>query len=52
MQRHGKHICTATDTDATTEELLEAVFPVWSAWRLKSKGPTEKVSESEVRGGS
>jgi hypothetical protein len=34
MQRLGKHIPTATDTHATIEELLDAVFSV----RLVPKG--------------
>jgi hypothetical protein len=30
----GKHIPMATDTDAAVEELLKAVFSVWSMPRL------------------
>jgi hypothetical protein len=33
-QRHDKHVSTAMNQQATTEELLEAVFSVWSSLRL------------------
>jgi hypothetical protein len=33
-QHHGKHMSAAMDTHATVEELLEAVFSVWSMPRL------------------
>jgi hypothetical protein len=31
------HVIAATDTNATTEELLEVVFPVGSTLRLYNK---------------
>jgi hypothetical protein len=33
-ERLGKHVPVATDTQATIEELLEAVFSMWSVPRL------------------
>jgi hypothetical protein len=33
-QRHGKHVSVAVDMHATVEELLEAVFSMWSVPRL------------------
>lgn len=33
----GKHISVEMDTDATVEELLGVVFPVWSVPRLYSE---------------
>jgi hypothetical protein len=32
-KRLGKYVPAATDTDATIEELLETVFPMWSVPR-------------------
>jgi hypothetical protein len=36
-QQLDKNVPAATDTHATIEELLEAVFPMWSVTRLYSE---------------
>jgi hypothetical protein len=47
-QQHGKHISAAKNQQTTTEELLEAVFSVWSTlWHiiLYSEDQQEKLSQ-------
>jgi hypothetical protein len=34
MQQHSEHVSAAMNQHTTTEELLEAVFSVWSMLRL------------------
>jgi hypothetical protein len=42
-QQHGNHVSTAMNKHATTEELLEAVFFVWSVLMLYSKDQQVKL---------
>jgi hypothetical protein len=47
-KRLGKHVSEATDTEATTEELSEAMFSVLSvSRRLHSEGHGEKSLSKE-----
>jgi hypothetical protein len=41
-QRLDKHLAAAVDMHAAIEELLEAVFSVWSVLKLYSEGHQEK----------
>lgn len=43
-KRLEKHVSTATNMHATVEELLEAVFSMWSVPRLCSEGHWEKLA--------
>jgi hypothetical protein len=43
MQGRGKQISIAANQHATTEELLEMVFSVWSVLRLYSEAQREKL---------
>jgi hypothetical protein len=49
MQQHSEHVSAAMNQHATTEELLEVVFSVWSTPRLYSEDEQEKLVSSEVR---
>jgi hypothetical protein len=42
MQSRGKYISAATNQRETIEELMEAVFSVWSASMLYSEDQREK----------
>jgi hypothetical protein len=47
-KRLDKHVSMATDTSATTEEPLEAVFSMWSVPRLYSEGHLEKLAREAI----
>jgi hypothetical protein len=49
-KRCGKHGSTSTNEHTTIEELLEAVFPVWSVLKLYSEDQWEKLVRSWSQG--
>jgi hypothetical protein len=50
-QRSSKHVSAAMNQHAIQEELLEAVFSVWSILRLLSKGQWEKLVGQRLESG-
>jgi uncharacterized protein YabN with tetrapyrrole methylase and pyrophosphatase domain len=47
-QRHGKHVSAVTNNHATTEELSDVVFSMWSVSRLYKEDQWESLVSQDV----
>jgi hypothetical protein len=49
MQWHIKHLSTVTSQHMRTDELVEAVFSMWSATRLYGNNQQEKLVRQKLK---